>query len=1313
MSSSKPETKPSLLSLRLGLGLTVVLGAAALYQFFQRFADSGQLWKSTRLQAAAAAGILGLLLLAGIFILAWTSIGKRLARYWEAGLPLPGILGLALFALGIALFTWVVLGPYGRYFGNYTVRLFLFWLLTLGGGLCLAAGFPSFREYNWLERLGLAILVGAVGFRLAAFTQDISTYPFSLNWSETSRYYYASLYVARTLYGMDVPPTVLHPSRYLLQALPFLLPQAPLWLHRLWQVLLWVGMTAITTFLFVKRLRLPANAWRWALAGWAFLFLLVGPVYYHLQVTLILVLWGYDRRRFWRTLGVVLLASAWAGISRINWFPMPGLLAAALYFLEQPVEKQGKPGEQANSVSNKVLGYLLPPAIWVVAGTLLALGSQALYMTWSGNPAEQFSSSFTSDLLWYRLLPSATFPLGVLPGALLFLLPMLVLLAASWRRGPGYHWLRLLGLGAMLFVLFAGGIVVSVKIGGGSNLHNLDAFLSLFLVVGASIYFGRMAPDHAASAPAPRTNRLLLGVVLLVPVLFTIESGSALRLAGAKTTRQALETISAAIEQSQGPVLYLAERQLFMFGYVPETTLEPDYEKVFLMEMAMANNTAYLDEFHTHLRNHDYGLIISEPLKVVYQGSANSFGEENDAWVERVAKPVLCYYEAVDTLKVVRVELLVPRVPAPGGLSLNSIEESCCMYWSRTGNSLDFILFVFQCLLWWSGGWLLVTHAFSLGRRERLVTGLAAGLLLFITLSNLLAPFLPLTAAFWTAAVLVLLGGLVAAWHGSRQGHPWVEWSDWRTWEQPITLLVLTLFLTFIGRGLAVFDEYLHIPLVSTMAAGDIPPHFYLDPARKLAYHYGLQVFAAAMVRVGGLFVWSAWDISKALAIALTGMLSWVWLRRLTRSMLGAYLGSASVLLAGGGRWLLLLLPPSLLLRISAGVQLINTGKDSGPDLFTVLGLPWHIEGGGTFPFPFAYHNGIFVPVIFTLGASGALPFVTVLALLLLARRARYLPLAVPVLGMILASLALSGEHLFAFLGVGIVLGGLVYLWPKPSKSAGVRWRLPQVRSTAFTWLAVLAIAGLLAAVQGGFLTEALRGILQRLQGTYTQVGEYNYFTFGLRWPPGLDTGHLAELKVTDWRSLLVLLAELGPALLLLPWAIGFAWRGRRQSDLLRLGLGLAALLSLLVPLFLRYGVERSSTRLPATAMWLFVLLGFPLAWHSFARAKELPRALFGLGSLALAWGGLVLLAIQITAMPYGQLTYFINGYDAQISQQLWDKLPRDAQVFDHVPYRSVAIFGRAARATRISTTPGPNGIRWKTTPTRPPSAGVVSTTCM
>ncbi len=79
---------------------------------------------------------------------------------------------------------------------------------------------------------------------------------------------------------------------------------------------------------------------------------------------------------------------------------------------------------------------------------------------------------------------------------------------------------------------------------------------------------------------------------------------------------------------------------------------------------------AYFDLFYRDLAKKRFSLIVSEPLKVNLQGSAHQFGEENDAWVKWVAAPILCYYEPIETLKGVKVQLLVPRTtPISDGLA--------------------------------------------------------------------------------------------------------------------------------------------------------------------------------------------------------------------------------------------------------------------------------------------------------------------------------------------------------------------------------------------------------------------------------------------------------------------------------------------------------------------------------------------------------------------------------------------------------------------------------------------------------------------
>jgi hypothetical protein len=115
------------------------------------------------------------------------------------------------------------------------------------------------------------------------------------------------------------------------------------------------------------------------------------------------------------------------------------------------------------------------------------------------------------------------------------------------------------------------------------------------------------------------------------------------------------------IAQSDGEVLFMDQRQLLTFGFVADVPLVGEYEKKRLMDEALSGNASFFRPFYRDLAAHRFSLIISSPLRTPIRDSDYGFGEENNAWVEWVARPVLCYYVEQDTLNEVKVELLVPR----------------------------------------------------------------------------------------------------------------------------------------------------------------------------------------------------------------------------------------------------------------------------------------------------------------------------------------------------------------------------------------------------------------------------------------------------------------------------------------------------------------------------------------------------------------------------------------------------------------------------------------------------------------------------
>lgn len=648
-----------LTGLRACLLLALLSCAAIALQLFNQAQELGVLTSSRRWLAGIGLAALAAVALGALLAMSWTQTGRprlqKLASYRPASRTSAAALKVlaGLYLLGATLLMgWLVIGSYGRFFPDLAHRLPVFALLALGGGLLLRSAFP---DLDFLPAVAASSLVLACGYRVVLFFPEITSYPFSMGWSETSRYYFASLFFSEQIYGLQVPPPVLHPSRYLLQSVPYLLPALPLWFHRFWQVLLWLALPLAAVALLARHLRLqPPRRW-WLFVLWAFLFIYQGPIYYHLSICLIIVLLGYDSRRFTRTAIFVLLAALWAGISRVNWIPMPGALAAALFLLETRVGRQ------------PLWRYLLAPAGWFAISMAAGLASQFAYAAWSGNELEHFSTSFTSDLLWYRLLPNPTYPEGILPSILVVSLPIFILIVerlarAGWRM----HWLRLLGLLGLLAVFFAGGLVVSVKIGGGNNLHNLDGYLFLLLVVAACLYYDRVDWEETPLQPVTRPHWALMAAVVFLPVVYMLQAGAPVEPIPSAAVQEGLQQMHTFIDrarQDEGEVLFLSERQLLIFDNVEDVELIPDYERTYLMEMAMARATPYLQDFYQQLSDHRFALIVSQPLNLSIKGAESAFGEENDAWVEYVARAILCTYEPAETLRDVSLQFLVPAGP--------------------------------------------------------------------------------------------------------------------------------------------------------------------------------------------------------------------------------------------------------------------------------------------------------------------------------------------------------------------------------------------------------------------------------------------------------------------------------------------------------------------------------------------------------------------------------------------------------------------------------------------------------------------------
>jgi hypothetical protein len=217
----------------------------------------------------------------------------------------------------------------------------------------------------------------------------------------------------------------------------------------------------------------------------------------------------------------------------------------------------------------------------------------------------------------------------------------------------------------MMGILFAGSLVVSVKIGGGGDLHNMDAYAILIAVVAAYFIGGRVRVEPG-EPPLQIRSWSTFAFAVLIPILFLVLLLSPYPRYDVTRNENAYRQLIQAVQEmkKRGPVLFINERQLVTFGDA-EVALVEDYEAVTLMEMAMSNNQAYLNRFYNDLQNHRFAAIVAAKQNQVIK-QTGPLAEENNAWNSRISPYILCYYHPILTVEPQshRIEVYVPTSAA-------------------------------------------------------------------------------------------------------------------------------------------------------------------------------------------------------------------------------------------------------------------------------------------------------------------------------------------------------------------------------------------------------------------------------------------------------------------------------------------------------------------------------------------------------------------------------------------------------------------------------------------------------------------------
>jgi hypothetical protein len=610
---------------------------------------------------------------------------------------------------------------WGIVFQKLYFRLFI-WIMMVFLLTLLASSHDKLA--GWNDFLASLIVTASV-FSIAASLKYVTAYPFSFGWSEGNRLWDYSVMFGRDLYiypaGKNIP-VFLDFGRNFVGGLPFLFSGVTITMARFW-----VGLTLIIPYLLLG-IALFRAAYKdkvlWLLLVlWTFLFLKQGPIHAPLVLSAALVALAW--RAPLRYAIPLLLGAGYLTNSRFTWVFAPGIWIVMLEFssaaFAQRMDRQAVSAIWKRAIIVGVLGIfggLVFPTFAQLTVSSLTSPAVASYPVMTqesqvpaatdqppsvATPVPDYNSEFSNlsyfefvvkliqdqPLLWYRLLPNSTYNNGILLSLLFAITPLLIILIyLSSKKIWQLSGLQKLSLILPLLAFLVVGLVASTKIGGGGDLHNMDMFLIGLLFTSALAWQNGGSDWLQNSKIIPAIMKIVV-VTLLVNSSITallemrsygfgedlfrlkiLSDASKDSNLGMLPTQlevdDALETIQVEVDRAklQGDVLFMDQRQLLTFGNITGVPLVPEYEKKLLMNQALSGNAAYFDGFYADLAARRFSLIISEPLRTPIKDSSFQFGEENNAWVKWVAAPVLCYYEPLETIKTVNVQLLVPNINA-------------------------------------------------------------------------------------------------------------------------------------------------------------------------------------------------------------------------------------------------------------------------------------------------------------------------------------------------------------------------------------------------------------------------------------------------------------------------------------------------------------------------------------------------------------------------------------------------------------------------------------------------------------------------
>jgi hypothetical protein len=609
---------------------------------------------------------------------------ERLLKFRIRVFAIRWLFAIAIFLIPIYIFQFTVLGII---FDGLFTRL-LVWLICL----LIASYFLSNEDELITSHhfLVIAVLMGG-SFAITAALRYVSDYPFSQGWSEGNRMWDYSIMFGREryIYPSDVEiPVALDKGRQFVGGLPFLVSKLTIQQMRAWVGLLGVIpylLVGITLFRFLR----GEKKLYFVLIIWAYLFLNQGPIHPPLVLSACLVFLAW-RSRNWPSLLLILISSYFASISRFTWTFAPTIwllmleLSDLFYVNQRKIAPQSWIRLGVLTLFGLIGGVILPSLVDIPDLTFSAT-QEALQESFI-TPENIISRIESQPLLWDRLLPNPTYAPGILLGLLLAIGPVLSLVIyiaytkvwkiAFWQRNA---------LSFFLTAFFVVGLIISTKIGGGGDLHNMDMFFigtllifAIALLQGGKEWLLQSYNKHsfvqaliifAVVIPGAKPLQEMRGYGFSEKVswLMTLTDSPNERALDMYPLQEEVEESihiiqnEASLALTSGDILFMDQRQLLTFGYISNIPLVAEYDKKLLIERAFSENRDYFAEFYSDLEAKRFSLIIVQPLSISKQKDNQGFNSENNVWVTWVSRPLLCYYQVKKTIYDVNVQLLIPR----------------------------------------------------------------------------------------------------------------------------------------------------------------------------------------------------------------------------------------------------------------------------------------------------------------------------------------------------------------------------------------------------------------------------------------------------------------------------------------------------------------------------------------------------------------------------------------------------------------------------------------------------------------------------